>query len=360
MISFHDPSRWLLLLLPLAALAWWRWFSPRRRAQVTHPAVAEMADCGATWRSRLRFLPALLRTLAVALLVVCVARPLRANERSPVTVEGIAIELVLDRSISMGHNDFMIGGRPTDRLDAVKYNVERFVLGADDDDLRGRPDDLIGLVVFARHADSICPPTLDHGHVIQALRQLRVANTHAEDGTAIGEGIALGVERLRELIERPADPSRRIRSTVMILLTDGENTTGEIDPLTAAELARTYGIRIYTIGAGGAFARAQRARAAGVPGTSTRAEETLREIAERTGGRFFLATNTDALGEIYAEIDRLERTETEQRQFRLEKDLAVEGTTVAGVDMPALLTIVFALLLAEGFVTSLLLRSPLP
>ncbi|MCA9283761.1 MAG: VWA domain-containing protein [Phycisphaerales bacterium] len=349
MIGFHQPSGWLLLLLPLAGLAWWRWSSVRRRAQVAHPIVMAMEEAGTSIPARLRHLPAVLRTLAMVLLVVAIARPLKANEQSRVTVEGIAIELVLDRSISMGNDDFVVGGRPIDRLGVVKRIVEDFVVGTNGaDGLRGRPDDLIGLVTFAKHADSVCPPTLDQGHVVQALRQLRVANTRAEDGTAIGDGVALGVERLRELIERPVDPSHRIRSTVLVLLTDGENNAGDIDPATAAELAQTYGIRIYAIGAGNAFARAQRSRVSGAGGRGTPAERTLRDMAEKTGGRFFVATNASSLVDIYKEIDRLERTETEQRRYRLEKDLAVEGTTLGGVAVPALLTMVFGLLLAEG------------
>ena len=356
---FERPSAWLLLLLPLALTAWWRWSSVRRRSQLTHPRLDAMRVAGVTVRARARFIIPVLRMLGLALLVICIARPLKANERSRVFVDGIAIELVLDRSASMRNVDFVVDGRRMDRLSVVKGVVEDFVLGTEGRfGLRGRPDDLVGLVTFARFADSISPLTLDHEHLVNALRETTVASARSEDGTAIGEGVGLGVERLREVLERPGDPSRRIRSAVMIVLTDGENNAGEIDPLTAAELARAYGIRIYTIGVGNAFARVRGRRSRQPDATAiTAAERTLRDMATVTGGQFFVARDAISLMRIYEQIDELERVETEQRRYRLTSDLAVERGTVAGWRLPPVLLVVFGILLTEAVLALTRLRS---
>ncbi|MHC4949271.1 MAG: BatA domain-containing protein, partial [Planctomycetota bacterium] len=141
-MTFHHPSVWLLVLLLIVPLAWWRWVSARRRPAIVFSSVAALRATGATWAVRARWILPVLRTAALVLLVVCLARPRKPDERSRVFTEGIAIQLVLDRSGTMGALDFEIGGRPADRLTAVKDVVEVFVAG--DDQLPGRPDDLIG------------------------------------------------------------------------------------------------------------------------------------------------------------------------------------------------------------------------
>ncbi|MEE2973204.1 MAG: VWA domain-containing protein [Planctomycetota bacterium] len=352
-LGFHPGSAWWLLLLPLALLAWLPSWG-RRRARLAHSRAALIAEGGGTWVTRLRWLPSTLRMLAIALLVVCIARPIKANERSRVFVEGVAIQSVIDRSSSMQAQDFEFEGGMVDRLSAVKKVLREFVDG--DDELEGRPDDLIGLISFARYADTASPLTLDHAHVLQSLDGVGFAGGD-EDGTAIGDAIALAVERLRELDDRSESESRRIKSRVIVLLTDGENNQGDLDPDTAAEIAQAFGVKIYTIGVGshgtvlmnvrGLLGRSRR-----VPVPVSIDEETLTRIAERTGGRYFRATDTDSLREIYAAIDKLEKTTTEQRRYRLYRDLAVSPLRLGPIQVPPLLLLVVLLLGLELALTN--------
>lgn len=349
-MSFQHPSVWLLLLLPLAALAWMRWLSPRRRAQVAYSDGSLAAAAGSSFAARLRWLVPTLRMLAIAGLVVCLARPIKADEQVRVQVEGVAIMLVVDRSGSMRAMDFEVDGKNVDRLTAVKEVVRDFVRG--DDTLLGRPDDLLGLVLFARYADTACPLTLDHDHLIAALEATRPASERGEDGTAIGEGVALAVERLRDASSRSGpDAQHRIKSRVIILLTDGENNAGEIEPSTAAELAASEGIRIYTIGAGtrgmARFPVEMMGRTVMQMMPVTIDEKTLTSVAEITGGRYFRATDTDSLREIYREIDALEKSRSDQRRTVLFTELAVEPLHWRGWTIPPLLLPVVALLGVE-------------
>jgi Ca-activated chloride channel family protein len=367
MISLAAP--WMLALLPFAALAAVAAFrTPRVRVSDS----ALVAGAGRGLVARLRPLLPLLRVLALALLAVCLARPIKANEQTRVLVDGIAIGLVVDRSGSMEAMDFTIGGEPATRLAALKETVRDFVSGGDG--LVGRPNDLVGLVTFSRFADSICPLTLDHEHLLAALDAVRLAANREEDGTAIGEGIALGVERLKEVggQARPAlpdgtparEPTRPpVKSRVLILLTDGENNAGEIDPLAAADLAKAYGIRIYTIGMGTRGLAPFPARDPFGNRVMTRVqvlidEDLLTEVANRTGGKYFRATDSRSLAAIYAEIDRLEKTETEQRRYLQWTDLAVTGVRLGDLDLPPLLALVAILLAADLLLASTRFRSP--
>jgi Ca-activated chloride channel family protein len=239
---FQDPSRWVLLLLLLVPLMWWRWARGRRSA-ISYSGVELLTRAGVTWTVRLRGIVPVLHTAGLVLLIVCVARPQRPNERTRIITEGIAIQLIVDRSGSMRALDFEIDGKPANRLAAVRDVVEEFVVGGDA--LPGRPDDLVGLISFATYADSVCPMTLDHTHLIDAVRETEVSDSDEDQATAIGDAIALGVERMRGLDDRDdVVADRRIASRVMILLTDGESNAGDIDPLTAADMAAAFGIRI--------------------------------------------------------------------------------------------------------------------
>ncbi len=250
-------------------------------------------------RTRLVPLPAALLALAVVALAVALAGPRTGDASSKVHREGIAIAMVVDRSGSMQARDFVEGDASASRLDVVKKVFREFV------EKPGRGDDLIGLVSFARYADGACPLTGDHGNLLNILEQQEIVTERSEDGTAVGEGLALAVERLRH---------QEVRSKVAILLTDGVSNAGDITPMQAAELAQQHGIKVYTIGAG-------RTGWAPVPvrmGNGTIAlrrafvetdEETLHDIAEHTGGRYFHAADADALGDVIAEIDELERSE---------------------------------------------------
>lgn len=343
-MTFHQPSVWFLLLLIVLPLLWWRWSGSRRRASVAFSSTAPFRHLTPSWAVRMRWIVPALRSLALILLIISIARPLKADERTQVRTEGIAIQLVLDRSGSMRTDDFIVDGRRTTRLAVVKDVVEQFVTGGER--LPGRPNDLIGLIAFGTFADSICPLTLDHDFVVKAIGGIEIPSIESEQQTAIGDAIALGVERLQGLKER-ADlvADREIRGKVMILLTDGENNRGAIDPLTAADMAAAFDIRVYTIGAASDEPLTMLQRMQGM----TRAvdERTLREIASRTGGRYFRATDAESLREIYARIDELERIEIEQQRFTEYEEMAIGAVELGRVTIPPLLTVVFVLLVVE-------------
>lgn len=312
---------------------------------------------------RLRWIVPVLRGAAIALLALCIARPVIANQQTKVFVEGAALQFLIDRSGSMRALDFQLDGEQTDRLTAVKNVGGAFIQGGQG--LTGRPNDLVGLITFARYADSLSPLTLDHGYVVDVLKKIQPAQNQSEDGTAIGEAVALGVDRLRDAMKNaPIDKGRQpIQSAAIILLTDGENNAGDIDPRVAADLAATYGIKIYAIGVGthgtapfpvgiDPFGR-QIIR--NVPVTID--EELLKDLAKRTGGEFFRATDTSSLRAIYDQIDKLEKTKTEQRQSMHYTDLAVQSFRFGGVTIPPLLGGVLLLLCAELLLSTTRFRS---
>lgn len=362
-MTFHHPSVWLLLLLLLLPLLWWRWSGGRRRAAVSFSSLQSLSLVPATWAVRLRWIVPALRSAVLVLLIICLARPQKADEQMRIFTEGIAIQLIVDRSGSMDAMDFQIDGHRATRMEAVKNVVRDFVEGGED--LPGRPDDLIGLITFASWADSLCPLTLDHGHLVDAVVDTDVASEEEGSATAIGDAIALGVERMHGLEQRPdlrAGPA--IKSKVMILLTDGEHNAGDIDPITAAEMAAAFDIRIYTIGAGSDNALApimvtdRRTGRRVVDYVPVRIDEhMLKRIAQITGGRYFRATDRRSLQEVYAQIDELERTEIEQRRYTRYTELAVEPTRLAGVPVPPLLTLVLLLLMVEVLLANTRFRS---
>jgi Ca-activated chloride channel family protein len=235
------------------------------------------------------------------LLVIALARPQYGNEQTKVTTEGIDIVLTVDVSGSMLAEDFEIGGRRYNRLYIVKQVVKDFI--------RKRSNDRIGLVVFAGRAYTQCPMTLDYGMLLQLLEKVEIGMV--EDGTAIGSAIGSSVDRLR---------GTKAKSKVIVLLTDGRNNAGEIDPFTAAEIAKAFGIKIYTIGAGTkGLAPFPAVDLFGNKITKQVKvdidDEALREIARITDGKYYRATDTESLREIYSEIDKLEKTETEVTQY---------------------------------------------
>jgi len=349
-MTFHQPSAWLLLLLVLLPLLWWRRSRGRMRSTIVFSSIEPLQRAGTTWAVRLRWVVTAVRDVALVLLIVCVARPQKANERTRVVTEGIAIQLVVDRSISMLATDFELDGRRANRLDAVKTVVREFIDGGDR--LPGRPDDLIGMITFASYADSRCPLTLDHGHLLDAVDQTEVSSNADNLSTAIGDAVALGVERMISSDER-ADLAgdRRIKSKVMILLTDGEHNAGDIDPITAAKMAAAFDIKLYTIGAGTdqGFQRVrwhngETGRDQIVNIRATIDEETLGEMAEITGGRFFRAHDSETLQDVYARIDELERTEIEQQRYSDFREMSVEAVHLGRVALPPLLSVVLVLL----------------
>jgi Ca-activated chloride channel family protein len=291
-VELAHPWALLLALVPLAALAWRQ--LRRERPSLRVPALAAFPR-RTSWRVRLRFLPVAARVLALLLAVVALARPRERDLVERSTTEGVDIMVALDTSGSMLAEDMTsASGAQQNRFDAAKDVIADFV--------RRRPSDRIGLLTFDSASVPRCPPTLDTEVFLEFLDQVEL---DLEGGlTAIGAGLASAVNRLKD---SPA------KSRVIILVTDGRNTTGRIEPVDAAEIARVMGLRVYTVGVGtkglapypvpGAFGRIEYRR---VPADVD--DETLQLIADRTNGRYFRATDRDELQGIFEDIDRLEKS----------------------------------------------------
>lgn len=297
MMDFHAPNwLWLLLVLvPMAACYVYRTLRGGAAIQVSD--TEGLARAPRTWRYWLRHFPFVLRVAAFALFVVALARPQSAEHGTRSETEGIDIVLAIDVSGSMLARDF----RP-DRMGAAKQMAGEFV--AD------RPGDRIGIVAFAAEAYTQCPLTTDQGTLQTLLGRIR-SGVIDDSGTAIGNGLATAINRLRE---------SNAKSKVIILLTDGDNNSGQIAPVTAAEIAREQGIRVYTIGVGSRGTAPYPAtdlfgNISFVPMKVEFNEEALREIASLTGGRYFRATDNETLRQVYDEINRLEKSKVEVSEF---------------------------------------------
>ncbi|MEW6253383.1 MAG: VWA domain-containing protein [Planctomycetota bacterium] len=312
-----QPWVWLLPLVPLVPALCWLWLHAGRRAVLRYSDLALIRKAGGNWRGRLRLILPGLRTVALGALLIAAARPQSPNETRRVQVEGIAIQMVLDCSSSMLDPDLSGPGEPVSRLDVVKDVFKRFVTGGGA--LPGRPNDLIGMIRFARYPDSVCPLTLDRAALLELLAVTRTVmyrddygrwrGDRNEDGTAIGDALALAIERLKDLKRTTGSGQQLvIRSRVIVLLTDGEDNASRIEPVKAGELAATCGIKVYTVLAG-------TGEAAGFGMRRPVRDEDLKRVAEVTGGQHFRATDRDALERIYAEIDKLERTRTEEQSY---------------------------------------------
>jgi Ca-activated chloride channel family protein len=266
-------------------------------------------------------MPDLLRVLAVILLIVALARPQTGREQVKEISKGIAIEMVVDRSSSMGAELEYDGARMT-RLEMVKRVFEEFVMG-NGQNLSGRPNDLIGMIVFARYPDTVCPLTLAHGALPAFLKRVNLVQIKEEDGTAIGDALALAAARL-QTAEKSLEQQRdladeyEIKSKVIVLLSDGENNSGKRTPLQAAKLASDWGIKIYTIAIGGGEAVTSIRTPFGVYKVPSRQRvdtKTLETIAQETHGFFRKAEDGESLREIYEEIDQMEKSEIESIRF---------------------------------------------
>ena len=303
-LEFREPVLLLLVLLAIPVFL----LARRAPGRVLFSSLALLPRAVAGWRSRLAWLPDALLALALVALVVALAGPRIGERVSRIQRDGIAVAMVVDTSGSMRALDLSTADRERTRLQAVQDVFESFVLGGGG--LPGRPDDAIGLIRFAGFADTAAPLTLDHENLVALARNLEITTAREEDGTAIGDALGLAVERLRE---SPAE------SRIAVLLTDGVNNTGVESPSAAAELARSQGVKVYTIGAGRTGIAPVRVPD-GRGGSVLRSmaveidEAVLQDIAERTGGRYFRADDAEALLDVYEEIDRLERTKiTEDR-----------------------------------------------
>jgi Ca-activated chloride channel family protein len=277
---------------------------------------------GDSLRRRLAVLPLLLRLLAILLVVVALARPQMGREKVKDVTKGVAIEMVLDRSGSMGA-EMEYGGGRLNRLEVVKRVFEEFVTG-NGRELEGRPNDLVGMIAFARYADTMAPLTLGHGALVRFLGSVDIVKRRSEDGTAVGDALALAAARLKTAEEEIAKYSDEagteydIKSKVIILLTDGQNNYGRRTPLEAAELAAEWGIKVYTIGVGSGEGVTTVRTLLGsfkVPTGGGVDTKSLEEIARVTGGVFRVAEDEESLRAIYAEIDELEKSEIESVRY---------------------------------------------
>lgn len=297
----HPEALLLLLLVPLLLVVVRRRTTPRA---IGFPVSGELARLRPSLAARLHGALPWLRALIVGLAVGALAGPQWGVETTKIEREGIAVAMVIDTSSSMSAIDLRLDDRPTSRLEVVKATFRDFVAGGDDG-LDGRSGDAIGMVIFARYADNISPPTLDHDALLGLLDQVDIVELPPEDGTAIGDAIVRAIDLLGE-----TDGA----SKVIILLTDGSYNAGEVEPLVAAQIAGAYGIRIYTIGAGtrGTALMPVAAADGGIdylPSDVTIDEATLEQIAQLTDGRYYRATDAEALRSIYGEIDRLEKAQ---------------------------------------------------
>ena len=300
----HPEFLWLLSLLPvLAILRGRRSFAPALVFSSISIA-ATLAEGRRTGPGRIL---AALRLIGLGLLILAFARPQLGNTTTEIEASGIDILLAVDVSGSMKALDFTLKGRTANRLDVVKSVMHTFIAA--------RPNDRIGLLAFAGRPYMVSPLTLDHDWLLQRLDSLSVGMV--EDGTAIGSAIGSGLNRLRD---------REAKSRIMILLTDGMNNAGTVPPLVAAEAAETLGIKVYTIGAGTTgeapmqivdnFGRKRLIRV-----KVDIDDETLGQVAEMTGGRYFRATDTKSLEKVYEEINTMETTIRKIKKFENYREL---------------------------------------
>ncbi|MBI3416200.1 MAG: VWA domain-containing protein [Verrucomicrobia bacterium] len=304
-MTFAHP--WLLLLLLLLPLLAWLRGKRGQDSAFLYSSVQLVKGITNLNRSRAGSILMKLRWLTLVLLIVALARPQIGEGEAKVKASGIDIVVAIDLSGSMASEDFQLRGVQANRLAVAKDVLEQFI--------SKRASDRIGLVAFAGRAYVAAPLTLDHEFLSQNLERLNL-NT-IEDGTAIGSALTASLNRLREL---------KSKSKIVILMTDGQNNAGKVPPLTAAEAAQTLGVKVYTIGVGtrgtAPFPQTDvfgRKRYVQVPVDID--EETLKKIAEQTGGKYFRADKTDTLRSIYVEIDRLEKTEVEVKKYQRYREM---------------------------------------
>lgn len=318
---------WVLLLLPLALAAW----RERHPAAIAVPGLAVWRDVPPSRRLRWLRRVGPLRAAAVALLIVACAGPQIERRIGEETRQGVAIQLLIDTSSSMDQGLSSGDGESTSRLEGAKRVVEQFI--------RHRPDDLIGLVAFARYADTLSPLTHGHDALVEIVRGLAVQELPNEDGTGYGDALALACARLDQMGQwqaaaggRKDEPRAAIRSKVVVLLTDGENNCGLHLPEEAAGLAKKWGIRVYAISMKDDGAQASGAAQGSDDDGLTDAEKLLRRLADETGGAYWKVGNATQLQEVYAGIDRLETSEIKSAiEYRTEIRPLYQYLALAGL-----------------------------
>ena len=316
----HSPWAFLfLLILPVLLLLRWKGSGS---AAVKFSSTAKFDSCPATIRQRLRPVLFVARLACIVLLIVAMARPRKGTKIEQLSTEGVAMMIVADRSSSMGEQ-MRYEGQALNRLEVVKKVVADFIQG-DGKDYKGRVGDMVGLVTYARYADTQCPLVRGNTIIADFLKQTKLVQIKSEDGTAIGDGIAVAAARLKKAEkqitedqarlnaqESGAEPDFTIKSKVIVLLTDGVNNAGEYNPLEAAKMAGEWGIKIYAIGIGSET----RQRGLFSLGGSSLDERLLKQIADQTGGFYARADNADQLRSIYKKIDELEKSEVKTIEY---------------------------------------------
>lgn len=324
---FGNPTYLYLLLLLIPLIGWYIYKMRKTQAslQVSSSQAFDLPG-GSSWKVYLRHVPFILRMAAVALIIIVLARPQSTNSWQNTSTEGIDIVIAMDVSTSMWAQDL----KP-DRLEAAKDVAASFI--------NGRPNDNIGLVVFSGESFTQCPLTTDHTVLLNLFKDIQCGMI--ADGTAIGLGLANSVSRIKD---------SQAKSKVIILLTDGMNNAGEIAPVTAAEIAKTFGIRVYTIGVGTRgtapypFKTAFGVQYQNVPVEID--ENMLKQVATITGGQYFRATDNASLKGIYAEIDKMEKTKISVQEYSKKQE-----------EYKNWAILVFALLLVEVLLRNTLLRN---
>jgi Ca-activated chloride channel family protein len=308
----HPLVLLLVLLLPLLA-----WFKGRRGSPPAflYSSVKLVAGLAQARRSRAGQFLAALRWLALASFIVALAQPRLSKSTTEVKASGIDIVVALDLSGSMTTQDYEVAGQPVSRFHLAKAVLEKFVTE--------RPDDRIGLVVFAAQAFIAAPMTLDHDYLLENIQRLDIGTINS-DATAIGDGLTTALNRLRNL---------KSKSRIIVLMTDGGNNSGKIDPITATEAAQTLNVKIYTIGLG----NREIVQQMGLPPGYLPDDETLQKIAQMTGGVFYRADTSEKLNSIYDQIDKLEKTEAVVNKFTQYQELfawfVLGGLTVLLVEI---------------------------
>ncbi|MEW6380522.1 MAG: VWA domain-containing protein [bacterium] len=298
---------WWLLIIPV--MVFWYLTRRRRKATLRFSDISLLKQIRPSRSLRYRHLVFILKATAAALIILALARPQAGKKNRDITTRGIDVMLTIDASGSMRAEDF----KPNNRLHVAKQVVSEFI--------RGRDSDQIGMVVFAGQSITQCPLTSDYSVLLSLLENVQF--DMLEDGTAIGMALANCVNRLKDT---------RAKSKIVILLTDGQNNRGEIDPITAARIAQSFGIKVYTVGVGregGApipvydpvYGKRYIIGPDGRPVLTQMDEKTLKEIAKITGGQYFRAIDRDSLKKIYQQIDRLEKTKREVKHYMEYREL---------------------------------------
>lgn len=294
MVFAHKYFLLLLALLPVLA-----WLKGKRGAPPAflYSSLNLVEGLTGVRRSRSGQILAALRWVALAALIIALAQPLWTKSTTQIKASGIDIVVALDLSGSMRTQDYVVDGEGVSRFDMAKSALKKFVAE--------RPDDRIGLVVFAAQSFIASPMTLDHDYLLDNIERLEIGTINS-DATAIGDGLTTALNRLRNV---------KAKSKIIVLMTDGANNSGRIDPITATEAAQALGVKIYTIGLGNKeYVEQNRMPSGFLPD-----EDGLKKIAQMTGGQFYRGDNSEKLREIYDEIDKMEKTEavvSKYTQFR--------------------------------------------